>query len=120
MALVYSYKINSARVVAQDGLADVVKEVEVIVTGTDGAARFDLPAVVKLGDAVPASFTEFSALTEAQIVSWIENDPSLEGAKAHIALVVAKEADKLAMEQKPLPWEPAPEPAPAGPSMPSV
>lgn len=111
MAISYSYKINAARVVAQDGLADVVKEVEVTVTGADGAAKFNLPVVVKLGAADPTSFTEFSALTEAQLVSWIENDPSLEGTKAHIALVVAKEAEKLAMEQKPLPWAPAPDAA---------
>lgn len=120
MALVYSYKINSARVVAQDGLADVVKEVEVIVTGTVDAARFDLPAVVKLGAADPSNFTAFSSLTESQLVSWIENDPSLEGTKAHIAFVVAKEAEKLALEQKPLPWQPAPEPAPVAPVTPAA
>lgn len=112
MALVYSYKINAVRVAAQDGLTDVVKEVEVAVNGTDGAAKFELPVVVKLGAADPTSFTEFASLTEAQLVSWIENDPSLEGTKAHIAFVVAKEVEKLASESKPLPWAPAPE-APA-------
>lgn len=108
MALVYSYKINAARVVAQDGLTDVVKEVEVTVTGTDGAAKFDLPVTVKLADADPTSFTEFASLTEEQLVSWVENDPSLDGTKAHIAFVVAKEVEKLASESKPLPWAPAP------------
>lgn len=113
MAIAYSYKINAARVTAQNGLADVVKEVEVTVTGTDGAAKFDLPTTVKLGEADPQSFTAFSSLTEAQIVSWVANDPSLDGTKAHIAFVVAKEAERLAMESKPLPWAPAPESAPA-------
>lgn len=112
MAIVYSYKINAARVVAQDGLTDVVKEVEVTVTGTDGAAKFDLPVTVKLADADAQSFTAFDQLTEEQIIGWVENDPSLDGTKAHIAFVVAKEAEKLAMEQKPLPWSPPPaEPA---------
>lgn len=116
MAIAYSYKINGARVTAQGGLADVVKEVDVTVTGTDGAAKFDLPIAVKLGDADPKSFTEFSSLTEAQIVSWIENDPAVSNIRAHIAMIVAKEAEKLAMEQKPLPWEPAPgTPAPVAP-----
>jgi hypothetical protein len=115
MAISYSYKINAARVAAQDGLADVVKEVEVTVTGTDGAAKFDLPVVVKLGAADPGSFTEFSSLTEAQIIGWVENDPSLDGTKAHIAFVVAKEVEKLASELKPLPWAPAPE-APVAPA----
>jgi len=111
MAIVYTYKINAARVVAQGNLADVVKEVEVTVSGADGAAKFELPVTVKLADADPNSFTGFLSLTEAQIVSWIENDPSLDGTKAHIAFVVEKEKAKLALEQKPLPWAPAPDPA---------
>lgn len=116
MSIAYSYKINAARVAAQDGLTDVVKEVEVTVTGTDGAAKFELPVVVKLGDADPASFTAFSALTEEQLVSWVENDSSLDGTKAHIAFVVSKEVEKLAMELKPLPWAPPPaEAAPVAP-----
>lgn len=112
MAIVYSYKINAARVAAQDGLTDVVKEVEVTVTGTDGAAKFDLPVTVKLADADAQSFTAFDQLTEEQIIGWVENDPSLDGTKAHIAFVVAKEVEKLASESKPLPWAPAPEVAP--------
>ena len=117
MAIVYSYKINAARVVAQDGLTDVIKEVEVTVTGTDGAAKFDLPTTVKLGAADPSSFTAFGDLTEEQILAWLDVPPipgvptTLEGIKAHIAFVVAKEVEKLAMEQKPLPWAPVPDPA---------
>lgn len=117
MAIVYSYKINAARVAAQDGLTDVIKEVEVTVTGTDGAAKFDLPTTVKLGAADPSSFTAFGDLTEEQILAWLDTPPipgvptTLEGIKAHIAFVVAKEVEKLAMEQKPLPWAPVPDPA---------
>ena len=117
MAIVYSYKINAARVAAQDGLTDVIKEVEVTVTGTDGAARFDLPTTIKLGAADPSSFTAFGDLTEEQILAWLDAPPipgvptTLEGIKAHIAFVVAKEVEKLAMEQKPLPWAPVPDPA---------
>ena len=122
MAIVYSYKINAARVAAQDGLNDVIKEVEVTVTGTDGAAKFDLPATVKLGAADPDSFTAFGDLTEERILAWLDIPPTpgmpttLEGVKAHIAFVVAKEVEKAALEQKPLPWAPAPEtPAPVDP-----
>jgi hypothetical protein len=121
MAIVYSYKVNGVRVIAEGGLTDVVKEVEVTVTGTDGAAKFDLPTTIKLGAADPGSFTAFGDLTEEQIVTWLDAPPTsdvptpLEGIKAHIAYVVAKEAEKLAMEAKPLPWVPAPEPAPVAP-----
>lgn len=113
MTIAYSYKINAARVAAEDGLTDVIKEIEVTVTGTDGAAKFELPVVVKLDPADPQNFMAFATLTEAQVISWIENYQSLDGTKAHIAFVVAKEAERIALENKPLPWAPAPEPAPA-------
>lgn len=116
MAIVYSYKIYAARVGSQDSLTDVVKEVEVTVTGTDGAAKFELPVVAKLSDADANSFTSFASLTEEQIVGWLENSPSLDGTKAHIAEIVAKEKAKLALENKPLPWAPAPEAAPTPPA----
>ena len=114
MAIVYSYKIYSARVAAQGSLTDVVKELEVTVTGADGEAKFDLPVVVKFGDADPENFVDFSLLTEDQIVSWLESDQSLDSTRSHIAFVVEKEAAKLALEKKPLPWAPAPE-APVAP-----
>lgn len=104
MAIAYTYAINAARVVSQSGLTDVVREIDVTVTGQDGAARFDLPTKVLVGEPDPAHFTAFESLTEAQMISWIENDPALDPTKAHIALVVAKEVARLAMEQKPLPW----------------
>jgi hypothetical protein len=116
MALVYTYKINGARVVSQAGLTDVVKELDVTVTGTDGAAKFDLPTQVKLEDADPNSFTAFDSLTEEQMIAWIAESPQLDGIKGHIAYVVAKEVEKLSMESKPLPWAPAPtEPAAPAP-----
>jgi hypothetical protein len=121
MAIAYSYKVNGVRVIAEGGLADVVKEVEVTVTGTDGAAKFDLPTTIKLGAADPGSFTAFGDLTEEQIVTWLDAPPTsdvpppLEGIKAHIAYVVAKEVERAALEQKPLPWVPAPEPTPVAP-----
>ena len=111
MAIAYTYKVNSARVAAQGDLVDVIKEVEVTVTGKDGAANFDLPTTVQLGDADPENFTSFASLTEAQIVSWLESNPLLDPTRMHIAFVVEKEKAKLAMENKPLPWQPAPEPA---------
>lgn len=107
MALIYSYKINGARVTSEDGLADVVKEVEVTVTGTDGAAMFELPVVVKLGAPDAQSFTAFASLTKDKMINWIESSQTLEDTKAHIAFVVAKEKEKLAFESKPLPWSPA-------------
>jgi hypothetical protein len=118
MAIAYSYKINAVRVKSEGSLVDVVKEIDVTVTGADGAATFSLPTVIKLSGVDPENFTAFANLTEEQLVSWVEGEPvaegmptTLDGVKAHIAYVVAKEAERLAMEQKPLPWVPAPDPA---------
>ena len=118
MTIAYSYKINAVRVKSEGSLVDVVKEIDVTVTGADGAATFSLPTVVKLSGVDSENFTAFANLTEEQLVSWVEGEPvaegmptTLDGVKAHIAYVVAKEAERLAMEQKPLPWAPAPDPA---------
>lgn len=113
MAISYTYKINAARVVSEGGLTDVVKEVEVTVTGADGSATFALPTTAKLADADANNFTPFGNLTEAQMISWVEAIPEIDSLKAHVAIVVAKEVAKLSMESKPLPW------APPAPEMPT-
>ena len=108
--LVYSYKVTAARVVSQDGLQNVVREVDVIVKGVDGPAKFELPTTAKFGDADPDNFTPFEQLTEEQLSSWLQDEPSLVGIREHIALVVGRELARLGMEQKPMPWAPVPEP----------
>ena len=108
MAITYTIKINGARVHTQGGLTDVVKEVDASMTGTDGEASFTLPFSVQLAEADAETFTAFASLTEAQLVEWVEAETDkLESIKAHIALVVEKEVEKLALTHKPLPWAPA-------------
>lgn len=106
MAITYSYKVNSIRVVTQGELNDVVKQIELNVTGVDGEARFELPATLKLDAADEENFVEFDDLTEEQIISWVEDSDLLVPTKAHIAYVVEKEVEKLATQSKPLPWQP--------------
>jgi hypothetical protein len=109
--LEYSYKVTAARVAPQGELPNVIREVDVIVRGVDGAASFELPTSVKLGEADEDNFTPFEDLTEAQIASWLQENPNLDGVRSHIALIVGRELAKLEMEQKPLPWAPTPNPA---------
>lgn len=117
MAITYSVKINGVRVQSQDTLTDVVKQVDASMTGTDGEASFTLPFQVQLPEADAETFTTFASLTEAQLVTWVEAETEkLESIKAHIALVVEKEVEKLAMTQKPLPWAPVEPEAPTGSS----
>jgi hypothetical protein len=116
MSIVYTITINGVRVTTEGDLSDVVKEIDYTLKGTDSGCSFELPIRLKMGAADPASFTPFSGLTEAQLVSWIEAQPDLlDSSKAHIAYVVAKEVERSASESKPLPWVPVPEPAPVAP-----
>lgn len=112
MAITYTTTITGARVASQDDLENVIKEVDATIKGVDGTCSFELPTTVKFGPADPEEFTDFEELTEEQLVEWVEAQESIEPIKAHIAYVLEKEVAKAALEQKPLPWAPAPDPMP--------
>jgi hypothetical protein len=116
MAIEYTLKINAVRVHNVGELQNVVKEVDVTLMGTDSGCSFELPIAVNVGDPAPENFVDFSQLTPAEVEAWVwSQEDQLSPYKAHIAYVVAKEVEKAALEQKPLPWVPAPE-APAAPA----
>jgi hypothetical protein len=116
MAIEYTLKINAVRVHNVGELQNVVKEVDVTMKGTDSGCSFELPFSVNVGDPAPENFVDFSQLTAAEVEAWVwAQEDQLAPYKAHIAYVVAKEVEKAALEQKPLPWAPAPE-APAAPA----
>lgn len=105
MAISYTIVIRDALVTTQGDLTNVIKEVNIEITGKDGECQFSLPTTIQFGPANPEDFTPFNELTQEQLLSWIESQESLESVKAHIALVVAKEVEKASLEQKPLPWQ---------------
>ena len=108
MAIVYTYTVHGARVASENGLTDVVKEMDMTVTGTEGTATFSLPTTVKLDAPEAETFVAFSSLTEDAMIAWVSSLESLDATKAHIALVVEKEAEKAALTSKSLPWVPEP------------
>ena len=108
MSIVYTYKVNGARVVTENGLTDVVKEMDITVTGMEGSTGFSLPTTVKLSAPEAETFVAFSSLTEDDMIAWVSSMESLDATKAHIALVVAKEMEKAALTSKSLPWVPVP------------
>jgi hypothetical protein len=105
MAIEYTIDIQRALVTSQENLTDVVREVEVNVTGKDGNCMFSLPSTVKFLQADPEHFTPFDNLTQEQLLAWIEESGSLVSVKNHIAYVVAQLVEKAALEQKTLPWQ---------------
>lgn len=114
MAIVYTIKVNSVRVANEGGLTDIVKEVDVTITGADSGCEFALPVTIKLTAPEAAAFTPFAEVTEAQVVGWVEaQDERLQPIKDHIALVLPPMVAKKELADKPLPWAPpAPEPTP--------
>jgi len=113
--IVYSIKIDGVKTKTVGSLANVVKQVNYTVTGTDGDATFSLPNKVTLDDPDPQGFVNFGNLTEAQVVAWVEARPELIPVKAHIELVVNKMVEESALTSSDMPWAPpapSPEPGP--------
>lgn len=115
MAIEYTTKVNGVRVSNEDGLTDVVKEVDVTITGSDSGCEFALPVTIKLTAPEAATFTPFADVTETQVVGWVEaQDERVQPIKDHIALVLPQMVEKAALANKPLPWVPPTPPAEAG------
>lgn len=113
MAVAYTIAINDVRVHIQNDIPDVVKEVDVNMTGTENGCSFSLPFTVTMPPADPNSFTPFANLTEAQVVEWVESQTvSIEPYKRHIALVLEKMVEQSLLEKKTPPWAPPAPPTP--------
>lgn len=110
--IIYTTKINKVRCADQDGLTDVVKQVDFILRGEDAGCSFELPSSIKTGEIDPQDFVQFADLTEAHVLAWVEADPTFDSVKSHIAMVVQKMVAEAALEDKPMPWAPPVEPAP--------
>jgi len=94
-------------------LVDVVKKVEFTVRGSLQGQTFELPQSCDLTEPEAAAFKPLDQVTEADVVTWVEeNFDNWDGVKSHIQYVLDREAAKAALESKPLPWAPAPEPTP--------
>lgn len=109
MAIEYSIAIDIARVHTQGDLTDVVKQLQVTMTGTESGSSFSLPFTVDLGPADEGQFSPFESLTQEQMVEWVwAQTETASRYKAHIELIVNREVEKEQLVQKPLPWMPAP------------
>jgi len=116
--ITFTIKPTSIRTKTLDGLTGVVKLVEWILEGELSGQKFSLPQTTTLQDPEPASFIPLNQITEQQVVQWIENTVDLQPIKAHIELVLNKEAAKADLTQENLPWAP-PVPEPTTPTTPT-
>lgn len=104
MAVTYTYAFNGLRVVTQDALSDVVREIDVNVWGADGDVTFWMAVTVKLPDADASSFTPFESISLEQATTWVDESALTSHAKEHIANVIARRIEEAAMVAKPIPW----------------
>jgi hypothetical protein len=116
----FTIKVNGIRTATVGERANVVKQVDWTLKGTDAGQTFELPQTTQLADPDGQPFIQLSDLTEADVIAWIEaTETRLPGIKAHIQYVLDKEVAKATLAQTAMPWAPAseatPEPAPTAP-----
>lgn len=113
MSATFEIKINAIRTGAVGNLTDVIKRVDFTVKGAEQGQSFELPQSVEIADPNPEQFIQLANVTEANVIAWVEeNFTNMGGVKAHIQYVLDKEIAAAAFASQPLPWAPAPEPAP--------
>ena len=107
----YSWKINHLIVKDQDSLTRVVNSVHYTVRATQGEQFVEHTdeVIIPTGD-LTASFTEFTALTEEQVMSWVMSTFSVE----QLSGILAQLDQRLATMINPplrisgdLPWLPS-------------
>lgn len=105
----FKIKVVGLRIATVNGMGNIVKQVEWVLSGEEAGQKFELPQTTTLGDPSSGDVVPLSDLTEAAVVAWIEeNDDSLPSMKAHIQYVLDKAIAKANLSAIPMPWAPAP------------
>lgn len=83
----WTWNFADARVADEDGLTEVVKEIQYSLTGTRGedARPHTIGGRMTLSAPDPASFKPFANLTEADLIAFISSDVNIDALKLHIA-----------------------------------
>jgi len=107
MSATFTYKINAIRTATIGDKTDVVKQVEWTMIGTQEGQTFELPQTTTLPDPDGQPFVPLIELTEAEVITWIENnDTRIDAIKAHIQYVLDKEVQKVTFVTAQMPWAP--------------
>lgn len=96
--------LDNIRTYDIDGLQNIVKEADWLLTATEGDFIYNVASTSKFSDPKPEQFTAFNDLTEAQLKSWVENTQEFVDAKQHAEQVVAKHFSEPELVEKTLPW----------------
>jgi len=84
----WSWKFHTAKVVDENGLVDVLKEVNYLLRGArnegEDAKSYEIGGRTALGAPDPASFIPFASLTEADLVTILGSAVNIDALKHHI------------------------------------
>ena len=118
MTATFTIKPTGIRTATVGDRSNVVKQVAWTMKGEEAGQSFELPQTTDLADPNGQLFIELTALTEADVVAWIEaTETRLPSIKDHIQYVLDKEVAKNALADTAMPWAPVVEtPAPEAPA----
>lgn len=84
----WSWKFHTAKVADENGLVDVLKEVNYLLRGArnegEDAKSYEIGGRTALGAPDPARFSPFASLTEANLVAIVGTSVSIDALKAQI------------------------------------
>jgi hypothetical protein len=109
----FTIKVTGLRTATIGERTNVVKQIDWVMIGEKSAQTFELPQTTQLPDPNGQTFIPLSALTEAEVIQWIEaNDERIPVIKAHIQYVLDKEVGTPILTTVSIPWEPVVETTP--------
>jgi hypothetical protein len=103
----FTIKVTGLRTATVGDKTNVVKQVDWIMIGEESGQRFELPQTTQLPDPNGQLFIPLTALTEAEVIEWVEvHDGRISNIKAHIQYVLDKEVAKATLTTESMPWAP--------------
>lgn len=105
MSATFTIKITGLRTLNLGNLQNAVKQVDWTLVGTQEGQTFELPQTTNVPDPQADGFIPLEALTEAQVIAWVEaHDSRIPSIQAHIQYVLDREVAKAALTSTTMPW----------------
>ena len=106
----FTISVTGIKIATVNG-KNIVKQVDWIIVGTNNEQTFEyLPQTTMLEDPGTDNFIEVDALTQTDVINWIEaTDTRLDWIKSHIQVILDKQIESAALTTIPLPWTLDPE-----------
>ena len=105
MSILYTWKIHGLDTSpSSDGLTNVVKTIHWEYHGDDGTHRVEYTGSLGLSAPDATNFTQYSDLTESQIISWLESNLDVQALRNNLN----KQFQHIynpPVVQLPLPWQ---------------